>query len=81
MTEFDDLDVETLESTVKDLTEQLTLAKKALREKRTVDLRMAMEAKKQADANVQIELRNLGYSAVGAYKFPTHLSMGKLFDI
>ena len=81
MTELDDLDVETLESTVKDLSEQLTLAKKALREKRTVDLRMAMEAKKQADANVQIELRNLGYSAVGGYRFPTHLSMGKLFDI
>ena len=53
-------ELEAMASNIKELESQLLLARKEYREKRTANLRNAVEARKEADKLVQEELKALG---------------------
>ena len=56
-------ELEALASNIKELEMQLSQARKEYREKRTANLRSAIEARAEANKAVQEELKNLGYTS------------------
>ena len=70
------LDVDELEamaSNIKELEAQLAQARKEYREKRTANLRNAVEARKEADKLVQEELKALGVNTSSVYSISSGL--------
>tara|TARA_R100000773_G_C4182439_1_gene91588 strand:- start:502 stop:738 length:237 start_codon:yes stop_codon:yes gene_type:complete len=70
------LDVDELEamaSNIKELESQLAQARKEYREKRTANLRNAVEARKEADKLVQEELKALGVNTSSVYSISSGL--------
>jgi hypothetical protein len=60
MEEFETMTEEALKITIEDLTVQLSQAKRAYRDKRLTGVKLAVEARKQADEELSDELRKLG---------------------
>ena len=56
-----------LENSIKDLEKQLVEMKREYREKRTSALRSALEARKEIDATIRVELKTLGYQHIPAF--------------
>ena len=57
-----DKDFDALKETIAEREKELIQLKKEYREKQTNGLKAAMEARREADRMVQLELKNLGYS-------------------
>ena len=68
-------ELEALASNIKELEMQLSQARKEYREKRTANLRSAIEARAEANKAVQEELKNLGYTS------PTALFRNPWFNV
>ena len=60
MEEFENMDEEALRLAIDEMTVELSQAKKAYREKRLAGVKLAVEARKQADEDLSDELRKLG---------------------
>ena len=59
---FGDMSVEDLQETVQEMSVQLRDAKAALKEKRLSGVRIALDARREADVELQEELKKLGYA-------------------
>ncbi len=57
-----DKDFDALKETIAEREKELIQLKQEYREKQTAGLKAAMEARREADRLVQLELKNLGYS-------------------
>ena len=57
-----DKDFDALKETIAEREKELMQLKQEYREKQTAGLKAAMEARREADKLVQLELKNLGYS-------------------
>ena len=57
-----DKDFDALKETIAEREKELMQLKQEYREKQTAGLKAAMEARREADRLVQLELKNLGYS-------------------
>ena len=57
-----DKDFDALKETIAEREKELMQLKQEYREKQTAGLKAAMEARREADRMVQLELKNLGYS-------------------
>ena len=57
-----DKDFDTLKETIAEREKELMQLKQEYREKQTAGLKAAMEARREADRMVQLELKNLGYN-------------------
>ena len=57
-----DKDFDALKETIAEREKELIQLKQEYREKQTAGLKAAMEARREADRMVQLELKNLGYS-------------------
>ena len=57
-----DKDFDALKETIAEREKELMELKKEYREKQTAGLKAAMEARREADRMVQLELKNLGYN-------------------
>lgn len=68
--ELDEL--EAMASNIKELEAQLIQARKEYREKRTINLRNAVEARKEADKLVQEELKALGVNTSQVYGYTSN---------
>ena len=58
---FESMSVEELQETVEEMSVQLRDAKAALKNKRLSGVRAAIEARREADADLTEELRKIGY--------------------
>ena len=56
-------ELESIKTEMKELEERLAVLRKEYREKKYANLKMAMEAKKEADKVLQEEWKALGYSS------------------
>ena len=63
---FEDLDADELQKIVDDFSIQLKAAKQALRDKRFAGVTAAVEARREADAELADELKKLGYPTAAA---------------
>jgi len=59
---FVDMSIEELQETVQEMSVQLRDAKLALKEKRLSGVRIALDARREADSELQEELKKLGYN-------------------
>jgi len=59
---FESMSVEELQQTVEEMSVQLRDAKVALKNKRLSGVRAAIEARREADADLTEELRKIGYT-------------------
>ena len=59
---FGDMSIEDLQETVQEMSVQLRDAKAALKEKRLSGVRIALDARREADVELQEELKKLGYT-------------------
>ena len=57
-----DKDFDALKETIAEREKELIQLKQEYREKQTAGLKAAMEARREADRMVQLELKNLGYN-------------------
>ena len=57
-----DKDFDALKETIAEREKELIQLKQEYREKQTAGLKAAMEARREADRLVQLELKNLGYN-------------------
>ena len=57
-----DKDFDALKETIAEREKELMQLKQEYREKQTAGLKAAMEARREADRMVQLELKNLGYN-------------------
>ncbi len=57
-----DKDFDALKETIAEREKELMQLKQEYREKQTAGLKAAMEARREADRLVQLELKNLGYN-------------------
>ena len=57
-----DKDFDALKETIAEREKELMQLKQEYREKQTAGLKAAMEARREADKLVQLELKNLGYN-------------------
>ena len=57
-----DKDFDALKETIAEREKELMQLKQEYREKQTAGLKAAMEARREAERLVQLELKNLGYS-------------------
>ena len=57
-----DKDFDALKETIVEREKELIQLKQEYREKQTAGLKAAMEARREADRLVQLELKNLGYN-------------------
>ena len=69
---FEDMSIEDLQETVQEMSIQLRDAKTALKEKRLSGVRIALDARREADVELQEELKKLGYN----YRSPTVSELG-----
>ena len=60
---FDGMSVDELQDAVEQMSAELKSAKIALRDKRLSGVRAAIEARREADADLNEELRKIGYPA------------------
>lgn len=58
---YENLTIEELQTLAEELSSQLKAAKQALRDKRLAGVNLAIAAKREADAELNEELRKLGY--------------------
>ena len=58
---FESMSIEELQETVEEMSVQLRDAKAALKNKRLSGVRAAIEARREADADLTEELRKIGY--------------------
>jgi|TARA_R100001530_G_scaffold97693_1_gene67907 hypothetical protein len=59
---FEDMSIEELQETVQEMSVQLRDAKAALKGKRLSGVRTALDARREADVELQEELKKLGYA-------------------
>tara|TARA_R110002020_G_C15956688_1_gene746168 strand:- start:250 stop:495 length:246 start_codon:yes stop_codon:yes gene_type:complete len=67
---FESMSVEELQQTVEEMSVQLRDAKVALKNKRLSGVRAAIEARREADADLTEELRKIGYTTRYADQLP-----------
>ena len=59
-----DVEMETLEAEIKEAQERLSSLRKEYKEKKYASLKMAMEAKREADRDIDEEYKALGISSL-----------------
>ena len=67
-----DSEIQELHDNIKEMEQELSEKKKALREAKYAGLRTAMQARKDADEAIRQELKDLGYSQTPSFGTPLH---------